>query len=447
MASPSRNFPWSRLAFGLVVLFTLTLAEQRIRFVCANTPNVLFWDQWDLYNPLFHGEGPWAMFSYQHGPHRQGLGGLATAGLATLTRWDVRGDAILTIGATALAALLALPLARRCGARGGLWLLPVPLIFLTTRQFEGWVGAPNAAHSAFPVLLTVLYGLTWFVRDWRWRLAGQVPLTLFLVFTGFGLFVGALSPVLLALETWHARRERARGAATAAALLLVLAIWALFFHGYHHQPAVSDFHFPHERPWEYLWFVALMFANYADLQPFHPYGLAAGVLPLLLACIAFTRGRTLLTAAPSTQPANTVLALLAAATLLYCVNTAIGRVSLGWQEAPYASRYVTLTALGIFALYLQAESLTRPWTRLAAWAGILALMLFSGLVFSREDRNATEWYRLGRERWREACLSRPEPPTTVPVPGGDFPIHPGDVRAKVDFLRRHRLNLFAPAPY
>src|SRR5687767_9566619 len=45
--------------------------------VKENAVDLLFEDQWDLLTPLFEDSGAWAAFCLQHGPHRQGLGGLA----------------------------------------------------------------------------------------------------------------------------------------------------------------------------------------------------------------------------------------------------------------------------------------------------------------------------------------------------------------------------------
>jgi len=445
----ARAFPWTLLGLVAVVILTLALADHRVRFAYAHTPDVLFWDQWDLYNPLFNGEAWWKTFTYQHGPHRQGLGGLLNATLARFTGWDVRGDAVLTVLATAGAALAALPLARRCGARAGITLATVPLVFLTLRQFEAWVGPANPAHGAFPILLTLLYGLTWFVRSAPARLASQVVLTFFLVFTGFGLFAGAISPVLLALETWYARADRRRALLAAAACALTLVVWALFFVGYKSQPAAPNFHFPHERPWEYLYFSGLMFASYAGLHGYGALDLAGGIaLFLLVAAVAVVHGLRVIRGAPSARPESTVLLLLSAGTLLYCVNTAVGRVSLGWRDAPFAPRYIPLVVPAILALFIQAERWSTAWLRHSAWTALFALAAWSGLRLDTDDRNASEWYSRGREKWREVYLATGSQPAAdaATSPDQGFTIYPADLTAKLDYLRRHRLNLFRPPP-
>ena len=449
-ASPA--FPWSKLAVGAVVLFTLVLFDQRVRFTAGHTANIFFSDQWDIYNPLFNGEGWWKIFSYQHGPHRQGVGFLFTAALAHFTQWDARGDALLTVAVSGLAALLALPLARRCGARGGFTLVTVPVIFLTMRQFESWIGPANPSHGAVPVLLMLLYGLTWFVPRPRWRLGLLVLLTLFLVFTGFGLFAGALSPVLIGLEAWHAWRRSDRPAAVlaGAAALLCLAIWGLFFTGYQQQPAVPNFHFPHDRPLEYIYFSGLMLASYAGWQGRLALDVTGGILLFLaLGAVAVVHGLRLLRASPETRPASTAIFLLSASTLLYCLNTAVGRVMLGWSAAPYAPRYVTLVVPGVFALFLHGETLTNRRWRNGWWVALLLLAGTGGLFLHQQDRKAVEWYAKNREQWREVYLATgsQQKANEATSPDQGYMIHPGDLTAKLEYLRIRRLNLFKPDPF
>lgn len=443
------HWPWRQAGFIAVVLLTLVLADQRLRFTESHTANIFFWDQWDIYNPLFKGEGWWSIFSHQHGPHRQGLGFLFTAGLAHLTGWDARGDALLTVTVTVLATSLALPLACKCGSRPGIALATIPVLFLTMRQFEAWIGPANPSHGAFPVLLLMLYGFTWFMRCQLWRLGLQVILTFFLVFTGFGLFGGVLSLVLLGLEIWHAKRTGDRRVAwrAAAAFLLVVATWLLFLWGYKSQPAVPDFQFPHERPWEYGYFSALMMASYAGVHGRLWLALTVGfILLLLLASVAVKHGLRVLRTSAGNSPASTVIFILSSFTLLYCINTAFGRVMLGWQEAPYAPRYVTLVIPGMFALYLHGETLANRYARNGWWTALILLAICSGFSLSADDRKAVEWYSENRESWRKVYLSTGSQPKAdaATIPDQGYTIYPGDLSSKLSYLREHQLNLYKP---
>jgi hypothetical protein len=281
------------------------------------------------------------------------------------------------------------------------------------------------------------------------RLGCQVLLTFFLVFTGFGLFAGAISPVLLGLEAWHARADRRRALLAAGACALTVLVWALFFVGYKSQPAAPNFHFPHERPWEYLYFSGLMFSSYAGLHGSGGLELGAGIaLFLLVGAVAVVHGLRVLRGAPSTRPESTVLLLLSAGTLLYCVNTAVGRVSLGWQEAPFAPRYIPLVVPAILALFIQVERWPIAGLRHAGWAALFALAAWSGLALDEGDRNAVNWYVHGREKWREVYLASGSQAAAdaATSPDQNFTIYPADLSVKLDYLRRHHLNLFRPPP-
>jgi hypothetical protein len=70
----------------------ICLAWRQHQFVDRYAVNVIFWDQWDFYRPFFQGQGWWAPFSYQRGPHRQGAGFLITEILAGLSGWNSRWD-------------------------------------------------------------------------------------------------------------------------------------------------------------------------------------------------------------------------------------------------------------------------------------------------------------------------------------------------------------------
>jgi hypothetical protein len=435
---------WTKLSWGALFVLCFFMIEHRVMFAVNHTPNILFWDQWDIYNPLFEQQGPWTIFSLQHGPHRQGLGGLLTAGLAKLTNWDVRGDAALCVIFTAGGLFCSFAVARRCMARPGLALLPLLPLFLTMRQFESWIGASNPAHSAVPLFLTMLYAWSWFIENPVRRWSAQILLTFLLTFTGFGLFLGVVSVTLLAVELWKSRSNSHLLLGAAVSTLLCLAVWALFFWNYKSQPAVPNFVFPHDRPLEYFSFSSLMFASYFNLQHLLPRDLLIGGLILCsLLGLSVYHGLKILRTSPTQSPASTVIFALSAATLLFCLNTAVGRVSLGWHHAPYASRYVTLIVPGLFALFLHFERTANTLFRNAAWVTVLAATTLSGLTLSKADESATRWYQEGRAAWKAAYLakkSQAEADAVMATKDG-FTIYPGDISHKLDYLRRHRLNL------
>src|SRR5687768_8491495 len=75
--------------------------------------NLLFEDQWDLLRPLFNDSGPLSCFTLQHGPHRQGLGGLINWYLYRASDWDVRMEAWIAVVILTLAAATMVAVSKR----------------------------------------------------------------------------------------------------------------------------------------------------------------------------------------------------------------------------------------------------------------------------------------------------------------------------------------------
>ena len=85
--------------------------------------NGLFGDQWSFYQPLFEGASWWEIFNWQHGPHRQGLAFLLTAGVLELSQWDARVESLWIFLQLVAATGLALTLKRRLA--GGIHILDI----------------------------------------------------------------------------------------------------------------------------------------------------------------------------------------------------------------------------------------------------------------------------------------------------------------------------------
>src|SRR5437870_4836586 len=81
-----RLVPWA-----LALVFLLS-ALRLFHLIDQYAVNILFWDQWDFYDPLFRNASLWDMFNYRHGPHRQGLGYFLIKWVAGISRWDSRAD-------------------------------------------------------------------------------------------------------------------------------------------------------------------------------------------------------------------------------------------------------------------------------------------------------------------------------------------------------------------
>ncbi len=378
-----------------------------LSFIHRYAVNLLYWDQVELSYYFFEDGNLWQIFSQQHGPHRQGLGGLANLVIAELSHWNTRWNAF-GIGFCLIASAgLAILLAKRCGMKAGLAMAAIPPLFMGLRQYEHFVGPSNIAHAGLPVLLIMLYGLAWFIEGLKTRILVLGLLNFLLVFTGFGLFVGMLTPVFFALELW--RRGKSENAAFRlwhwVGLAMAGTSIVLFGLGYRFIPAVDGFHFPHERPLEYLYFSGLMLNRFFGIPGYGTVSIIVGLLLLgVLSSVCAWNVREIFKHGITARKTETLLVLLTAFTLLYCANTAVGRVCLGLKTGPFASRYVTLLIPGVFAVLLQASLL--PWRKLAVGLSVsLAFLLLPGALWlSSADYESILWFSEGKRAWRTSYL-------------------------------------------
>ncbi len=371
MDAPPAAIPARRrelLAFTAVgAAFALALARLA-SLVAATAVNLPFQDQWDLLKPMFAGAGPWACFDLQHGPHRQGLGGLVNWVLYNATGWDVRAEAWAGCVILALAALSAVALAWRLRGRLAWSDAAFPLLLMATVNWETMLLTANIAHGILPVLLTLGLALAWTVPSAPRRAGLLVAVGFFALFTGFAACAFLVCGGLAVL-----RAVRPAAGDTRGARWLVLAGFAvavvLFALGYVWQPAVPNWRFPVDRISDYPRFLALMYASLAGWREISAGSLAigGGALALVLAAFAWALHgvwrRTSAAAAP--------VLLLTGTALVYGAFTAVGRLPAG-IEAAFMWRYLPLLLPGIVGVALAAE----------AWAASLspALRLLPGMA-------------------------------------------------------------------
>src|SRR5438477_630180 len=85
----------------------------------------------------------------------------------------------------------------------------VIFFFLGLGHYEMYLGSHNPAPQVFPLLLTVLYGLAWTCKDLHRRYFLVLTATFLLIFSGYGFFMGVVTPVIfmvLTLRSWQSNR-------------------------------------------------------------------------------------------------------------------------------------------------------------------------------------------------------------------------------------------------
>ncbi len=446
----------ARWAIGLTFL---VLAANWIFAVGLYQANVLFWDQWSFFTPILEGSGWWGIFDRQHGPHRQGLAFLLTSWIMGACSWDERVDSAWICCVLFLAAALALLLKRRLAGplrAADAWIVAA---ILALGQFETVITTPNASHSVFPFMLTLVLAHIWLSKSPAVRYLLSALCTAILMFTGFGLFAAGVSTLLTGFVAAGELRAGRKGAAlhAGAALALSLASGALFLRGYVFDPAAPGFRFPWTPLYEYGQFLLLMLAAPAGWEGASMLHYAAGLVCLAaLLAVLFHAARLFLRNPALDSPASVTL-LLGLSSLLYCADTAVGRVQLGVAEG-LTSRYITLVTSGYLCWYLWAARSRSAW-RYASYCFLWALVAWPyapllgrprpewmGSLGLTDSRLA--WVRSIAERKLSfAMLYRQDGDPTQAAKSEGSLVFPEEEKAyldaRVDFLRQRHLSLFA----
>ena len=442
----------SRALTAAFVLAGCALLALRLWFgVGTLAVSVPYWDQWDFLDPLFEERGPLDQFLWQHGPHRQGLGGLAYGVLHPATRWSARAEAFVAWAAIAVAAALALRLKLRLAGRLDPADLFVGLAVLTVGSSSLFVGAQNLAHGPIPILLVIAAAALA-----RSPVRGRALAALTLVgalatFTGFALLLVPPLAVLFALEAVVRLRGREPLGGIAAALAALVLSGALFLVDYRWLPASDCLEDESVGLGEAASFLGAMSGRawgvYGD-RVLPTARLALGVALFLLVAAGAVRSAIALRRAGEPDAGRwRAILLLCGFTAGFASMTVAGRACLG-VEAAIASRYVLYAAPGMLGVYLWADRLQgrRRWVVL----GLLVAILTVREARSGGDLVAAHDLSKRKAAWVRCYLRLGEIDRCDRR--ANLRIYPPDRRAssrleqKLGFLEARELSLFADPP-
>jgi hypothetical protein len=437
-----------------VLAATLALSARLVYFIWDHAVNVLFWDQWDLYRAIMAGDGPWLLFARPHGPVRLGAGQLLTTVVANATAWDSRAESMALGAVLIIAALLALALKRRLFGSLGPADIAIPLIVLTTAQYENLIGTPFAAHPA-AIALLMLFALAWTLPKGIGRAVAVTGLAAVLTYTAYGLFVAPVALGLLGLAAYRQLRAGERPLAAASVLggAAIVAVLYAYTRGLHVQP-LDCYRFPDPEPLNYGQFVAFMYAAFLGIDLTLPRlaSLAGAVLlAAALGGLAVNFIVLLRRAAPQRLAAAQAIVALLGFSLAFSAATAVGRMCLGLPAAQ-SSRYMTLLIPAFLGLYLSALLLRGTWVRRAILTVVLLgvaggwLPTLSGGANPRP--HSADWYRQVKQSW-QACYLRSEDVAGCNAATG-YEIHPRSgepyFAELLNYMRENRLSLYADGP-
>ncbi|MFZ0798813.1 MAG: hypothetical protein WCA13_15070 [Terriglobales bacterium] len=447
-ASPRHGF---RLPVIVAATVLLATAARLVLAVWRYSVNLIFWDQWDFYTPLFQHASLWRIFNWQHGPHREGIGLVLDKFVLDSTRWNSRAEALFMVATLSAAALVALRLKQKLfGSWGGGDFsygdlgysdIAIPCLFLTCAQMEALVGEANPSYSAIPELLIGLYCLAWMLPKPIARYAAVLVLNFLLIYTGFGFFMGVVTIGVLLFDLRRAFRTKSPGFPVVA-LLLAAASLAGFFYRYRFDPAVPCFHFPDAHPLNYPWFIGLMLSYFLGLRTVLLASVAGSFLALVALAVLIWHGvrlwRNLELAA-----ADLTIVVLLSFSLLFGANAAVGRVCLGMPEAAQLSRYAGLLVPAFLAIYFHLLTWRKSAFRTALLA-LFALALIPGAV-RMPNGYSPQLVSDGKQAWKTCILQIGNINYCDRATG--FPLYPDPRRTqlleKLQFLQKNRLNLYS----
>lgn len=397
-------------------------------------------DQWDYNEPtLFHRQSVWAIFRWQSGPWRQGLGGLLSSWIGPLTCWNSRYDSFIAGGLIIAACLLALYLKFRVSGKLTAWDSLIPLFVLTPVQYETVVGATHFSHGPLPLLFVIAFCLAWTIRRSALKYAALLLITFICTYTGFGIFVGLLCPFAIALDMWTRRREMQNSEKCASKVALALAGLSLasFLIGYRFADGVCP---PHGlgSPVHYFLFAAFMFANFVGLKA--PLALVSSILGgsgLLL----FVLGVLLF----AMRKRQIIPLVLISYSLLFAVGAAHGRMCLGLATA-IGSRYMIYLMpafLGIYLIMSGYDCIKDRVMRTVMLSLLTVLALLSSFTINSVDRRDMAAIRRLRIEWRQCYLAEHDLSRCNQKTGATMYSYPDRIQTKIDFVEAHRLNLFS----
>ncbi len=437
----SRTLPMLVVAVAVGVF-----GERFFAVIWRYSVNVLYSDQWDYLKPFFVEQASVGkLFLRQHGPHREGLGLIADKFLYPLTHWNSRVDSFLIGGIIFAAMLLALMLKTRLYGPLAYSDVAIPMIFLSLAQYETLVDVPNPAPYSFPLLLIMVYCLVLLCHNRPLRYTLVLVVNVLLIFTGYGLVMGAITVGYFMLECYWILRHTTSVPFLHAVTGLSVSVVSLasFFIHYRIGPRMGCLGAAHRPFLEYPEFIAVMLSSsFMPSRRFAPAITLLGVALLLIVVILMGLYlRRLLR--PTHSDADLIAVILFGFCLLFSAGAAAGRLCVGLDEAD-RSRHWTLLIPAFLAIYFYL--LSRKWSGKRNL--VLALLVLFVLPSALHEPRTELRTLANRKRAWAACYLHTENigycNQSANLVLYQYPERNG-LKQKLDYLRQHRLNSFYDA--
>src|SRR6266700_6261578 len=134
---PRKLYSRNRLQHLTVSSAFVLLVVRLFRLVDRYAVNILFCDQWKFDDATLFQNHSWLeIFRWQHGPHRQGLGGILSKLFEPWIDWNSRYEAFAMVAVIACACLAALWLKQRLFGEIDYSVVVIPLLFFILVQYS-----------------------------------------------------------------------------------------------------------------------------------------------------------------------------------------------------------------------------------------------------------------------------------------------------------------------
>jgi hypothetical protein len=433
---------------AILVLVYLALVVRLMLLIDRYAVDVFHWDQWDFLDGLFHPRSFWQLFRWQLGPHRMGLGLPLMVAVEQMTDWNAVAISYLNAAVMAAGGLLAVVLKHRLAPPLRWTDAALLFLFLNSSQWAIFVATPNVSHGPLPLLLVTFFAILLTIQSTPSRVVLLLLVDLLATYTGFGIFLGWITPLVILLQWW---RTDLKGTAAVLALLASVAILASFFYDYRlpWDLARSCVGTAADNSWrKRLGFFFLLFARaFGATRRASFWAVFGGAVGAAVCWLFLVRSVQLLKRPSSVERLVEVTWVLAAFTLMFAIVASAGRSCRGAGGA-LNSRYVPYMVPGMVALYLSTVGVLDRGTplprRLLAYGVLLAYLGLDVSVRSVDYRQM-RYYQASKESWVRCFLKEHDARACTETAA--FGIYP-DPRAaglldKLAIMERRRLGFFA----
>ncbi|CAM8435199.1 hypothetical protein [Candidatus Methylopumilus universalis] len=382
-----------------------------------------FWDAWDFNSPILNQDSLLAIFTFQHGPARQGLGGIIQYLALALSNYNFKIIPWLALSIIYLGSffyILVLKKLNKIDLHSS-W----PLLGILSASFLGHEAItlnPNISHGSLPFLLVaiIIYLQSSSpLKNWR---NGLIPLFIFLAtFTGFSFIFTFPFLLISALYFYFKKAHKFYY----LILFLTFIISCLFFVNYNfNNSAVScSTVFDSKLLVQYLWFTVKILTLPLFGGPLYNinhvvFYFFAVVYFLLLLYVSIK----LLLLFKKFPKISSVLFSMITYSFTYGFISAVGRICLG-SGSEFASRYYLYMIPALFAIIMYFQrfgpKVNFKFTILLSKT-LAFILLVANLLFINSSFKEASHYKTLKVNWLDCVTNSSD----LSVCGKRFPIYP-----------------------